>query len=155
MDREIRDDRLVWPALGPIYRALDPWMDPLIRFTTGILLVPHGAQKLFGWFGGGGIAGTAAFLDKVGYSPGLFWAWVLGLLEFFGGLSLAVGFLTRPIALLVFIFMINAMIYHWPNGYFWNKLGWELPFFWAVTSFFCMVRGGGRYSVDALLRREI
>ncbi len=60
-------------------------MDPLIRLTTGILLVPHGAQKLFGWFGGGGIAGLAAFLDKMSSGPGWFWAGVLGLLEFCGG----------------------------------------------------------------------
>ena len=154
MDDRDREDRLVIPALAGLYRALDPYMDAMIRFFTGILLVPHGAQKLFGALDGAGISGTAAFLEKVGYTPGLFWAWVLALLEFFGGISLAVGFLTRPIALLVFIFMINAIVFHWPNGIIWIEGGFEYPLFWAAAALFCFVRGGGRYSIDARLPKE-
>ena len=147
--------RLLVPALGSLYRALDPAMDALVRVTVGLSLVPHGMQKLFGAFGGGGLSGTAQFLESVGYTPGFLWALLLGSLEFFGGIALALGFLTRPIAALVLIFMLNAIAYHWPNGYFWNKLGFEFPLFWAAMCVFLLVRGGGRFSLDRLLGREI
>ncbi len=146
--------RLVLPALEGLYRALDPYMDALVRVTVGLSLVPHGMQKLFGMLGGGGLAGTAKFLESVGYAPGMFWALALGSLEFFGGIALALGFLTRPLAALVFVFMLNAIVYHWPNGFFWNKLGYEFPLFWAAMCVFVFVRGGGRYSLDHRLGRE-
>ncbi len=146
--------RLILPPLGALYRALDPYMDALVRLFAGLMLIPHGMQKLFGAFGGAGMAGTAQFLESVGYTPGTFWAWTLALLEFFGGIALVLGFLTRPVALLVFIFMLNAVSFHWPNGFFWNRGGFEYPLFWAAMAFFVMVRGGGRYSIDHRLGRE-
>lgn len=154
-DRTTGDTRLVIPALGSVYRALDPYMDALVRVFTGLMLIPHGMQKLFGAFGGGGISGTAEFLESVGYTPGLFWAWVLAVLETFGGLALVLGLFTRPVALLVFIFMANAVAFHMPNGFFWNRGGYEYPLFWAAMALFCMVRGGGRWSLDAKLGREL
>ena len=64
------------------------YVEPLLRFVAGAMLVPHGCQKLFGMFGGGGSSGTAVFMDKVGYSPGMLWGTVVGCTELFGGILL-------------------------------------------------------------------
>ncbi len=146
--------RLIIPALGRVYRALDPYMDTLVRVCVGLPLIPHGMQKLFGAFGGPGMAGISQFLESIGYTPGWAWAWALALTEFAGGIALVVGLLTRPVALAVFIFMLNAIAFHWPNGFFWNQGGFEYPMVWAALAFFVMVRGGGRYSIDHRLGWE-
>lgn len=147
--------RLVLPFLEPLYLALSPVMEPLVRAVAGLCLVPHGAQKLFGAFGGGGIAGTAQFLASTGYVPGTAWAVALGSLEFFGGLLLALGLFTRPVAAAVVVFMLMAILHHLPNGFFWPDGGFEYPLFWGVVALSFAVRGGGPYSLDALLGREI
>jgi putative oxidoreductase len=143
------------PALGGVYAALEPYSLPMLRFAAGLWFVPHGMQKLFGAFGGGGLAGTAGFLESVGYGMPMFWATTIALLEFFGGLALAVGFLTRAVALAFFIFMINATIFHWGNGFFWTDAGWEYPALWAVVSLVFVIRGGGELSVDRAWGREL
>ncbi len=67
------EPRLIVPALGPLYANLSRWSYPIIRFFTGLILVPHGAQKLFGWFGGYGLEGTGGYLSKsLGLEPGVF-----------------------------------------------------------------------------------
>lgn len=147
--------RLVIPALAPLYRSLSPFMEPLVRVTTGLLLVPHGAQKLFGAFGGGGLAGTGQFLESIGYTPGFLWALALGGLEFFGGILLALGLFTRPVAVAVTVFMLQAVLFHGPNGFFWPDGGFEYPLFWGIVALSFAIRGGGPYSLDARLRREI
>ena len=142
------------PALGDAYAALAPVGEVLPRVAAGLLLMPHGAQKLFGWFGGHGLAGTAQFLGGAGFEPGLFWATALGLLEFFGGLMLALGLLTRPVAAAIAVFMAVAITVHWP-AYFWNDGGLEMPLLWGLVALAYAIRGGGRYSLDALIGREI
>src|ERR1700755_579946 len=88
------------PAISPITDALSPFAEPLVRITAGLLLVPHGAQKLFGLFGGYGIEATGQFFaSKLGLPASL--ALVAGLIEFVGGLMLAAGFATRIVAALV------------------------------------------------------
>ena len=99
--------RLVIPSLGGIYERLSPYMEPLLRFVAGAMLIPHGCQKLFGMFGGGGLSGTAVFMEKSGYSPGMLWAIVVGCTETFGGILLAVGLLTRPAAAAITIELIR------------------------------------------------
>ena len=80
----------VIPALTPVYRALAPFTDPALRIAAGLFLVPHGAQKLFGWFGGYGVEATGQFFaSKLGLPASL--ALVAGLIEFAGGLALALG----------------------------------------------------------------
>src|ERR1700719_3103072 len=91
--------RYVVPGLGALYSALDTYSWPLVRAATGLFFVPHGLQKLFG-FWGGNIANTADGFAKQGLDPAMFWAYYIGSLEFFGGLLLAIGFLTRPVAAL-------------------------------------------------------
>ncbi len=146
---------LVVPGLAPVYAALAPLAEPLVRVTAGLLLVPHGAQKLFGLFGGGGLGGTAQFLESAGYAPCLLWALLIGLTEFGGGLLLALGLLTRPAAAAIATFLAVALVHHWPQGFSWSDGGFEYPLLWCVVALAFAVRGGGRYSLDAALGREV
>ncbi|PKU23482.1 DoxX family protein [Telmatospirillum siberiense] len=142
------------PVLAPLSEALKPFAEPMLRIATGLLLVPHGAQKLFGWFGGYGVAATGQFfVSKLGLPASL--ALVAGIIEFFGGLLLAAGLLTRPVAALVTGMMAIAVIQvHLAAGFFWTSGGFEYPLFWAVAALSFVVRGGGRYSLDSLIGRE-
>jgi len=142
------------PFLAPLERGLAPLAEPLLRITAGLLLVPHGAQKLFGWFGGYGLEATGQFFaTKLGLPPVL--ALVAGLVEFVGGLMLAAGLLTRPVAALVFGLMAVAVLQvHLGAGFFWTAGGYEYPLFWAVAALYFVLRGGGRASLDAVIGRE-
>ena len=71
----------------------------ILRVPVGLILAAHGAQKLFGWFGGNGLVGTAQWLSSMGMEPGLLMAVLAGGAEFFGGLALVLGLMTRPAAL--------------------------------------------------------
>ena len=143
------------PALQTLTNLLTPLGEPLVRVATGLLLVPHGAQKLFGWFGGYGVEATGQFFaTQLGLPASL--ALVTGLIEFFGGLMLAAGLLTRPVAALVFGLMAVATLQvHLSLGFFWTSGGFEYPLFWGLTALSFVIRGGGRYSLDALIGREI
>ena len=143
------------PAFVPITDALSPFAEPLVRVTAGLLLVPHGAQKLFGWFGGYGIEATGQFFAaKLGLPASL--ALTAGIIEFFGGLLLAAGIATRPVAALVFGLMAVAVVQvHLPAGFFWTSGGYEYPLLWGIVALSFVIRGGGRYSVDGLIAREI
>jgi putative oxidoreductase len=125
----------------------------LIRVATGLILVPHGAQKLFGWFGGGGLTGTAQFFEQnLGLYPGLLFAGAAGLTEFFGGLLLAIGFLTRlSAAAVVAVMAYAALVVHVGNGFFWSNGGYEFPLLWGLVALAIVIRGGGRVSVDRYL----
>lgn len=127
---------------------------PLIRVTTGLLLIPHGAQKLFGWFGGYGLTATGQYFEStLGMSPGVLFAALAGLIEVFGGLALALGLLTRPAALVVAVFMAVALSVHIPNGFFWTAGGIEYPLMWGLLAVAVFLRGGGPYSLDARFAR--
>jgi putative oxidoreductase len=154
-DTTIAANSLVVPGLGRIYAALSPLTLPLLRVATGLLLMPHGAQKLFGALGGGGLAGTGQFFESIGYVPGVFWALVVGIVEFFGGFAIAVGFATRIAATLAFVVLVNAALFHLPNGPFAGNGGYELALLWAVAALVFAVRGGGTLSVDRALGREV
>lgn len=145
----------VIPFIRPLTDALSPLGEPLVRATAGLLLVPHGAQKLFGWFGGYGIEATGQFFAaKLGLPPAL--ALVAGLVEFFGGLALAAGLLTRVSAALVFGLMFVATVQvHLGAGFFWTSGGFEYPLMWGLVALSFVIRGGGRFSLDALIGREI
>jgi putative oxidoreductase len=143
------------PALRPLYQSLTPLAEPMVRAATGLFLLPHGAQKLFGWFGGYGLEATSQFFAaKLGLPPAL--ALIAGLIEFFGGIALAIGLATRVAAALVAGMMIVAVVQvHLGAGFFWTSGGFEYPLFWAIAALASVIKGGGRFSVDALIGREI
>ena len=140
------------PALGSIYDSLSCFSYPLIRFAAGVMLVPHGYAKLFQ----GGVANTAKGMAAAGLEPATFLAWYIGCLEFFGGILLAIGLFTRPVAALVVGFMAVATFHvHWGNGFFWINKGYEYPLFWALVALAIVIRGGGNLSLDKRIGKEI
>ncbi len=147
--------RLFIPALGGFYDAVSGLGYPLIRFFTGLILMPHGAGKLFGWFGGRGIEGTAAGFAKMGLEPALPLATLVGVTEFFGGLFLAIGLLTRPAAVgMIAIMAVAVFQVHLKNGFFWFNGGYEYPLLWGMIGIAILFRGGGALSVDRKIGRE-
>lgn len=134
----------------PIIDRLQSLAYPMVRVTAGLLLIPHGAQKLFGWFGGYGLAGTGQYFDSaLGMSPGIAVAALAGIIEVFGGLALVLGLFTRPVALAVAVFMAVAISVHVPNGFFWTEGGIEYPLMWGLLAAAIFLRGGGQYSLDS------
>lgn len=143
------------PALAPLAQAASPFAEPMLRAAVGLLLVPHGAQKLFGWFGGYGLEATSQFFaTKLGL-PG-WMALAAGTIEFFGGLLLTAGFATRAIAAMVAgIMFVAVFMVHLGAGFFWTDGGVEYPLLWGVAALYFVIRGSGPYSADALIGREI
>jgi len=147
--------QLIVPAMAGLYDLVRPWSYPLVRFFTGLFLVPHGAQKLFGAFGGN-IEATAGFFAKVGLEPALLLAYWVGFVEFFGGLLVAIGLLTRPAAAAcTILLLVAAFQVHLAYGYFWTGSGYEYPLLWALIFFAIMLRGGGEKSADRLIGKEL
>ena len=143
--------KLLISPLGRIYDTFRPITELLIRLMAGGALAFHGYQILFG-----NIEGAGRFFESVGFDNGLFWAWVVGILEFGCGLLLALGLLTRLAAGPILVFMIVAILtYHWPFGFNWEARGIEYPLFWAIVVFHFLVQGGGRFSLDALIGWEV
>lgn len=139
-----------------LFDRLAPLADPLVRITAGLLLMPHGAQKLFGWFGGYGLAATGQFFGTtLGMEPGILFALLAGLVEFLGGLALVLGLLTRPAALAVAALMAVALSVHVPNGFFWTSGGIEYPLMWGLIALAIFFRGSDPYSLDARLGLRI
>jgi putative oxidoreductase len=143
------------PAFKGIYAAFDPIALPLLRVTMGLILMPHGCQKLFGWFGGAGFEKFTGFFDKMGWYPPAFWVAVVALTELVGGFMLAVGFFTRFAAAAIAIFMLNAIWSTSAKGFFWAQGGLEYSLLIFVVALVFLTKGGGRYSVDHALGREL
>lgn len=125
----------------------------IIRLVVGLAFAGHGAQKLFGWFGGYGPKGTGGWMDSIGIKPGVAAAVVVGLIEFVGGLFFAAGFLTVLAAVLLALTMVGAIArVHGRNG-FWNTAGgYELNLILIAVLVGLALAGAGDYSIDALLR---
>jgi putative oxidoreductase len=143
------------PAFSGIYAAFDPIALPLLRLTMGLILFPHGCQKLFGWFGGLGFEKFTEIFDKIGWHPAVFWVALVALTESVGGLMLAFGFLTRFAAAAIMIFMMNAVWATSAKGFFWAQGGMEYPILIGVVALVFLIKGGGRFSVDHALGKEL
>lgn len=124
----------------------------VLRLVFGLLLAAHGTQKLFGWFGGPGLKGTAGWLGSMGMRPAWFWALMAGGSEAGGGLLLALGFLSPLGSLGVIAAMLMAILKaHWGKGIFASGGGSELPLTYLVVAFALALIGGGQYSLDSAL----
>jgi putative oxidoreductase len=142
------------PALQGLYERVAWLAWPAVRMVSGALLAPHGAQKLFGWWGGN-IQNTGASFAKMGLEPGLPLAYLVGCWELFGGILIAIGFLTRPAALgAAFLLAVATIMVHLPIGFFWTGRGIEYPLMWTVLMLAIAARGAGALSVDKALGRE-
>jgi putative oxidoreductase len=128
------------------------WEAVTLRVPIGIILAAHGSQKLFGWFGGYGLEGTGQFMASVGLNPGIVMALLAGCAEFFGGIALTLGLMTRPAAAISAITMMVALFgVHWGKGFFLDSHGIEYALALLSATVTLMLMGGGRYSLDNYL----
>jgi len=123
----------------------------IARIVLGGLMAGHGAQKLFGWFGGYGLTGTAGFFEGLGFKPGRLFATAASVGEVLSGVLIALG-LFGPVgpAILVSIMIVAAVSVHW-HGVFAQSNGVEVPLLYATGAIALALTGPGRYSLDALL----
>lgn len=138
--------RLIIPALGGLYAGLHELAETVLRVVAGLALVTHGAGKIADPFGAVGM------VEGLGFYPGVFWSPLLSATEFFGGLFVAFGFLTRPASFAAMIVLLVTVWFHWGvqgQGY----MGAEKSILWAAIFLFFAIRGGNRQSVDAKLGR--
>jgi putative oxidoreductase len=133
--------------------ATDPALAPLaLRVPVGIIFIAHGAQKLFGWFGGYGLEGTGKFMASIGLEPGYLMALLAGGAEFFGGIALLLGLLVRPASVVLAFTMLVAIFgVHFSKGLFMSNGGYEFGLALLAVSVALAVSGAGRFSVDAAL----
>jgi len=123
----------------------------ILRLVVGLTIAAHGAQKLFGWFGGAGFTKTAQGMQKQGFNPTWFWTSLVILGEFGGGLSVAFGFLTPLGSAGIFSTMLMAIFKsHWKNGFWNSKRGLEFPLALLAMGVAIGLIGPGSYSLDVL-----
>ena len=124
----------------------------LARVVIGLLMAAHGAQKLFGWFGGYGLAKTGGFFEQLGFHPGKTFAAAASLAELTGGLLVALGLL-GPVgpALIVSVMIVAALTVHWSHGLFAANNGIEVPLLYVTAVLSFVLMGYGPYSLDAWL----
>lgn len=154
MEGQIDSTRLIIPGLAGLYQSIAPYSYAIIRFCAGAILIYHGYGKLF----------DAAFREAVAQHVAgpmrlpnpLAWAYFLGLLEFVGGALLAIGFLTRPIALMLTVEFIIITYWHHANGYAFSSPhgGFEYPLLLTLVYAAIFFRGAGRCSVDRMIGKE-
>ncbi|MET8696238.1 DoxX family protein [Streptomyces bauhiniae] len=123
----------------------------LLRLSTGGVLAAHGAQKLFGWFGGHGLVGTGQFMESVGFAPGKASATAAGVAEAGGGVLLALGLATPVAGASAAGAMAGAAALHVPNGFFAQEGGYEYAASLGLAAAGLAVTGPGRLSLDHLL----
>jgi len=127
----------------------------ILQVFLGLVFMAHGAQNLFGAFGGPGMGGFTASITPIGLTPPVFWAWVVAIVEFFGGLFIFLGVFTRVAALLIIVDMLGAMVtVNWKAGFFWTKGGLEFPPTLAVIALTLVITGPGFVSLDRALGIE-
>ncbi|VVT05986.1 DoxX family protein [Rhizobium sp. EC-SD404] len=138
---------LIIPALRPLYAGLSTFAETVLRVVAGLALVTHGWPKITDPFGAVGM------VESLGFVPGTIWSPLLAGTEFFGGILLAIGLLTRPAAFATMIVLLVTVYFHWvvqAEGY----SGAEKSILWAAMMFFFVIRGGNAQSVDAKIGRQ-
>ncbi|TIU67089.1 MAG: DoxX family protein [Mesorhizobium sp.] len=138
--------RLFIPALGGFYAALNNTAETVLRAVAGIFLAIHGSQKITDPFG------ATEMVEGLGFYPGAFWSPLLACTEFFGGILIAIGLLTRPAAFAGLIVLLVTVWFHWMSmGQGFS--GAEKSLIWAAILLFFVIRGGNSQSVDARIGR--
>ena len=144
-----------------LFETDDSWSQVILRVMLGLVMFPHGAQKLLGWFGGFGFSGTMNMFTEKMHIPVVL-AFLVILTESLGSLALIAGFLTRVAAFGFFCIMVVAIaMVHWPNGFFMNWTGkqagegFEYHLLVIAIAVVLMIWGGGRASVDQEIDRRI
>ncbi|KMM83850.1 putative oxidoreductase [Pseudomonas taetrolens] len=126
----------------------------VLRIFVGIIFAAHGSQKLFGWFGGNGLAGTAQWMESIGLAPGVLMALLSGGTEFFGGLALIIGLLARPAALgLTFTLLVAIFTVHISNGLFMANNGYEFALALLGGTVAVLIEGAGKVSFDGVISK--
>ncbi|MEM5533336.1 DoxX family protein [Pseudoalteromonas arctica] len=128
----------------------------ILRVPVGLILAAHGAQKLFAWFGGYGLEGTGQWMVSIGLEPGYWLAMMAGSAEFFGGIALAIGLLTRPAAVVAgFTMLIAIFSVHITNGLFMANNGYEYALTLLVVTVVLAIQGAGSFSLDNVLAKKL
>jgi putative oxidoreductase len=124
----------------------------VLRLVLGLLMAAHGSQKLFGWFGGHGLAAVSGMFESLGFRPGRFFAPAAAISEVGSGLLVALG-LFGPVgpALMLTVMIVAAVSVYWPNGLFAMSNGIEVPLLYGVGAAALALTGSGVFSLDALL----
>jgi putative oxidoreductase len=142
-------------ALNTLITSGNHWSGLALRAPLGLIFAAHGAQKLFGWFGGYGLEGTGQWMASIGLEPGYLMALLAGSAEFFGGVFLLLGLLTRPTALVLAVTMLVAILsVHIGNGLFMSNNGYEFGLALLAGSVALLLSGAGRLSLDAAVARH-
>ncbi|MBI2726332.1 MAG: DoxX family protein [Polaromonas sp.] len=147
--------------LNQMFLALAPWMDAFFRFCVGAALVPYALRASFGFFKNtgmpvGDLRGTAEYLERFGWRPGMFWAVASTINNLVCGALLAVGLFTRFAALGCALLLILSACHHLrKDGYFANQNGFEHYALWAICCMYFVVHGGGPFSLDRVLGLSI
>jgi putative oxidoreductase len=140
-------NRLLLPALSSIYETLEPFGYATVRLATGAMIATFGWGKLFN----NGMGRDITLFRELGLQPAVPLAYFTSGLEFFGGVMIAVGLLTRPIAAMLFVEMLVILFMVMiPRG-----TGYQLTVVWAGAFLLIALHGGGRLSIDRLLGREV
>ena len=152
MTDAIEPKRLLFPGLAGLYERFSPYSYALMRFAAGAVLVPHGIQKLVN----NSAEGLSKAIAAHGLPAPLALAWLAVLAESVGATCLALGLLTRLAALILWIEMtVIIVVFQWEFGYFWTNRGIEYALLWWLLYLAIFFRGGGEYSLDRKLGREI
>ena len=146
-----REPVLVLPALKPFYDRVIPWTWPLVRVAVGWDLIVHGYGKILR-----GPEQQAVMLAKDGLKYAYVFALFLTFIEFVGGICISVGLFTRFFAAAIAIEMGYLTFHHyWGNGFSWLNRGYEYTLLWGMVALAIALRGGGPYSLDRKLGREL
>ena len=149
-EEEVDGSRLFVPAVAGFYRTFARLAYTLIRVAVGLILIPHGFAKVFG---ADAIPASRNFVN-FGWAYPLAWAYFIGVVEFFGGILLALGLFTRVVAAAFVIEMAVISFAVLYPSWSWGKRGMEYALFMGIVALAIFLRGGGRWSLDRLIGRE-
>jgi putative oxidoreductase len=143
------EPRLLFPALGKFYQHAVPFSWLVIRFAVSWNLIVHGWPNILS------PTRMAPAFAKMGFETAAFWAVAATMIEFVGGVALLIGLFTRFFAAAVAIEMFVIFCLYWGNGFSWLARGYEYVLLWGLVSFAIALRGGGPYSLDRVIGKEL